>query len=212
MNETGYSGTLPHLKTPCRVVLAVTAILISGCTLFSPVENTTRVAVIDKVSSEVPRRHTHPATLLISPPSTTPVYDTIRMAYRAEPHQVGYFSRNEWGATPAQMFLPLLVRTLENTGYFDAVVTPPYFGPYNYALRTEIIEFVQDFTSTPATLHFSLRVQLLEGNSSRIIASTTFTLREPMLQESPIAGVVAANDAAAKALQQAALFVLDQMP
>ena len=212
MNERGYCGRLPHSKIPCRVLLAITAILISGCTLFSPVKNDMRVAVIDKVPAEVPLRHPHSATLLISPSSINPVYDTIRMAYRTEPHQVSYFSRNEWGATPAQMLLPLLARTLENTGYFDAVATPPYFGPYSYALRTEIVEFVQEFTSTPATLHLSLRVQLIEGKSNRIIASTTISLREPMYQESPNAGVVAANEATAKALQQTATFVLEQMP
>ncbi|WP_428821362.1 ABC-type transport auxiliary lipoprotein family protein [Microbulbifer sp. MCCC 1A16149] len=203
---------LPHASTAIRLVVLASALLISGCTLFSPVESDIRVAVIDKLPREVPLRQSHPVTLLILPPGINPVYDTIRMAYRTEPHQVGYYRHHQWGATPAQMLLPLLARTLENTNYFEAVATPPYFGPHNFALHTEIVEFAQDYTSTPAEFHLSLRVQLIEGASNRIIASRSISLREPILQESPDVGVVAANDAAANALRQIALFALEQMP
>ncbi|WP_078085609.1 ABC-type transport auxiliary lipoprotein family protein [Microbulbifer mangrovi] len=212
MSERGYASTLSHTKTAVCLVVVASAILISGCTLFSPVESDERVAVINKVPREIPLRQTHRATLLVLPPSINPVYDTIRMAYRTEPHQVGYYRHHQWGATPAQMLLPLLARTLEKTQYFDAVATPPYFGPHSHALQIEIVEFMQDFTATPATLHLLLRVQLIDGKSTRIIASRTISVYEPMLHVSPSAGVVAANDAAANALQETAQFVLEQMP
>jgi len=187
------------------------ALLLSGCALFSPVKDDMRVAVIDRLPSKLPQRQPHPATLLVLPPAINPVYDSVRMAYRTRPYQIDYFSHNQWGASPAEMLLPLLAQTLEHTGYFDAVLTPPYFGPYHYALRTEILELTQDFTSEPAALNFSLRVQLVDGSSKRIIASRTIALREPMLQKNPYAGVVAANDAAAEALRQIAEMVLGNM-
>ncbi|WP_226704521.1 ABC-type transport auxiliary lipoprotein family protein [Microbulbifer elongatus] len=212
MSERGYGCSLPHTRTVARFVVAAIALLISGCTLFSPVENEMRIAVIDQIPRETPQRQTNPVTLLILPPNINPVYGTVRMAYRTKPHQVGYFSRHAWGATPAQMLLPLLAQTLENTRYFEAVATPPYFGPHHYALHTEILELVQDFTATPATLHLSLRVQLIEGASNRIIASRVISLNNPMQQETPAAGIVAANDAVENALQLTAQFVLEQMP
>lgn len=197
----------------CATLLAaLAAAVVSGCTLFSPVENDIRVEVINKLPLELPQRETHTATLLVLPPAINPVYDTVQMAYRIRPHQVDYFSQHQWGASPAQMLQPLLARTLENTHYFSAVLTPPYFGPYSYALRTEVLEITQDFTSDPATLHLSLRVQLADGASNRIISSQSISLREPIFQKTPYAGVVAANDATAKALQQVAGFVLGEIP
>ena len=211
MRLDGFSYMRSHLKRATALVFVFATVLITGCTLFSPVENTMRVEVIDKLPLELPQRETHAATLLILPPNSNPVYDTIRIAYRTTPHRVDYFSRHEWGATPAQMLQPLLARTMESTGYFNAVVAPPYFGPYRYALRTEIVDLTQDFTSTPATLHLALRAQLVDGASNQIIASTGITLHEPMQQQTPYAGVVAANDATAQALRQIAGFILENL-
>ncbi|SHE59699.1 cholesterol transport system auxiliary component [Microbulbifer donghaiensis] len=191
------------------LLAALSAALISSCTLFAPVDNEIRVGVIDKLPLAIPQRDTRAATLVVLPPSINPVYDTVRMAYRVRPYQVDYFSQYEWGASPREMLLPLLVQTMESTHYFGAVITPPYFGPYSYALRTEILELTQDFTSDPATLRLSLRVQITDGASKRIIATRAISLREPMLQNTPYAGVVAANDATAKALQQVAGFALE---
>ena len=196
-----------NCATTCAIVLAIA--LLSGCTLFSPVENTIRVAVIDKLPLNLPQQKTRPATLLVLPPNTNPVYDTIRIAYRTKPHQVDYFAKQEWGATPAQMLLPLLSRTLENTQAFEAVVTPPYFGPYRYAIRTEITELTQDFTSNPAALSLALRVQLIDGRSNKILLSKAITQHEPILHKGPYAGVVATNDATAQALQTIASFVIE---
>lgn len=211
MRANGCASALSLAKVVKFLLAALAAILVSGCTLFSPVEDEIRVAVIDELPLELPQRQTHPATLLVLPPAINPVYDTTRMAYRTRPYQIDNFSRHEWGASPAQMLLPLLAQTLEDTHYFDAVLTPPYFGPYTYALRTEILELVQDFTTEPATLHLSLRVQLVDGASNRIISSRAISMREPLLQKTPYAGVVAANDATAQALQQIAGFVLENV-
>ena len=196
-----------------RFAIALVTLLISSCSLFSPIQSEIRIAVIDQLPSELPRTASQTsATLLVLPTVINPVYDTIRMAYKIQSHQIDYFSRHQWGATPAQMLLPLLAKTLENTRYFRAVTTPPYFGPYTYALRTEVLEFMQDFTTDPAHFQLSVRIQLVDGTSNQVIASSVISRREPMYQETPTAGVAAANDAVANALRQTARFVLEQLP
>lgn len=187
--------------------LAVAAV--AGCTLLSPANNATSKAMLSKLPPVLPQRETHAATLLVLPVETRPVYDTTQMAYTTQPYQIGYYTRHEWAATPAQMLQPMLVQTLERTRYFHAVLTPPYAGSYSYALRTQILELVQDYSAAPATLHLVLRLQLSDGASDRIIASKEIVLREPMPQQTPDAGVAAANDATAKALQECAAFVLE---
>ncbi|WOX05941.1 ABC-type transport auxiliary lipoprotein family protein [Microbulbifer pacificus] len=203
MTENGYLTLAKFLLAACLTTM------LSGCSLFSRVDNETQVALINKLPAEIPQRETHAETLLVLAPATNPVYDTTRMVYRVEPYQIDYFSKHEWGATPAQMLHPLLTLSLENTHYFSTVVSPPYFGPYTYALHTEILELTQDFSSDPATLHLSLRVQLSDGTSKRIMSSWVISLQEQLQENTPYAGVAAANEATAKALQEVTVFVLE---
>lgn len=192
------------------LLVALATAVMAGCTVLSPINIETRKALINKLPDNLPQRQRSAATLLVLPPETKPLYDTTQMAYTLQPYQIAYFSQNEWGATPSQMLQPLLVSTLENTHAFSAVLTPPYSGAYSYALRTEILELAQDFSAEPAVLHLNLRLQLNDGANNRLIASKEIVLRVPMLQNNPGAGIEAANNATATALQEAARFVLEK--
>jgi cholesterol transport system auxiliary component len=130
------------------------------------------------------------------------------MAYTTEAHQIAFFNRHEWTDTPSRMLLPLLVRALQDTRCFSAVATPPYTEHYTHALRTDLVELLQDFTSQPPTLRLVLRVQLSDDVVGRVVASREIVLSEPLLQGTPEAGVVAANRAAARALQEVVTFAL----
>ncbi len=194
----------------CLAVAAFAAVAGSGCTVLPAGGAEPRKSVIAKMPGELPQRETRGATLLVFPPDTSPLYDTTQMAYTERPYQIDYFSQHQWGEPPSQMLLPLLVKTLENTHAFQSVVTPPYTGRYAYVLRTEVLELTQDFTADPAVLVLSLRLRLSNSATNSVIATRDIVLREPMRDRTADAGVEAANDAAAKALQQTARFVLDQ--
>jgi cholesterol transport system auxiliary component len=192
-----------------RAALAALAVAAAGCALLAPpADSNVTTAMLDKMPGDLPRGEPAAASLLVLAPETKPVYDTTQMAYTARPHEVAYFSRHRWGETPSQMLQSLLVKTLEATGRFSAVLSPPYTGRYSYALRTEILELTQDFTSEPAALRISLRLQLSSTAADGSIATREISIREPLRQKTPSAGVAAANDAAARALREAAGFVL----
>ncbi len=197
-----------------RVINGLTATLLgvlaaSSCSVLPPPAAEATKAIITKLPASVPQHAANGATLLVFPPETAALYATTQMAYTTQAYQIEYFSQHEWGETPSQMLLPLLVKTLENTHAFSAVLTPPYEGRYSYALRTGISQLMQDFTVSPPALVFSLRLQLSDGSTNRIIATRTISLRETMRQNTADAGVEAANNAAAKALEEAARFVLE---
>lgn len=210
--------------------IAALCMTVGGCTLLSPREVKPEKSLLNETPLELPHEQAHEATVLVLPPETAAVYDTTRMAYSTQPHDIGYFTQREWGETPSQMLQPLLVKTLENTHSFGAIVVPPYTGRYTYTLHTEILELVQDFTSQPATLVLTLRFRLtddgagqttrqrtpnpvpegVEGASLDHTWSREVAVRQPMRQETSYSGVVAANEATAKALRQMAAFVLQQ--
>lgn len=200
---------LPRRGMMAGLGAAGVCIAIGGCAFLSPPKIDIEKSVLNQLPTAVPHRDTDGDTVLVFPPVTMPVYDTVLMAYRTEPREVAYFGRRQWGATPSQMIQPLLVATLEKTHSFRVVLVPPYTGPYTYSLRTEILDLIQEFTPKSATLVLSLRFQLAGYGASRVIATRDVSVREPMRQRNSRAGVAAANDATAKALQQMAEFVLE---
>lgn len=193
-------------RAALAAVLAPAAL--AACALLSPAKEMT-TARLEKTPAEVPRAEAGPATLLLFRPDAKPAFDTARMAYSVRPYEVAYYKNHQWGGTPGQMLLPLLAKTLESTGRFKAVLSPPYTGRYTYGLRTEILELVQDYTSEPPVLRLSLRLRLSDDTANRLVAAREITLAEPMRGKTPYAGVLAANEAGAKALAEAARFVLD---
>lgn len=189
-------------------VLAAAAL--SGCA-FAP-EAPVNTALLDQLPADIPRRAASRMALLVFPPEARPALDTPQMAYSLRPHHIAYFARNQWAETPPQMLHPLLLRTLETTGAFTAVLAPPTPGGPTLGLRTEIIELVQDFSQDPPLLRLALRVRLSDEGANRVLAAREIAATEAMRQKAPSAGVLAANQAVAGALREIAAFVLASMP
>jgi cholesterol transport system auxiliary component len=129
------------------------------------------------------------------------------MAYMERPYQLGYFRDHEWAEPPAQMIQKLLVQTLEQSGSFRSVLTPPEIARAGYTLRTEVLQLMQDYTTAPPLFRLALRVELL-GSSGHSLASREIVMEEPMQAATPYAGVIAANNALARALRDAAELVV----
>jgi cholesterol transport system auxiliary component len=191
------------------IPLALCVSISSSCGLFSPVKMETQKYVINKIPSDLPNAKPHAVSLSVLVPETNPIYGTTQMAYTMQAYQIAYFSQNEWGETPSQMIQPLIVQTIQNTHYFSVVLSQPHFGRHTYALRTEILELKQDFTSSPATLDLAMRFQVSREATNQIIATKELSVREPMLEKTPYAGVLAANEATAKLLQELARFIVE---
>ncbi len=189
---------------------SLVCLTLASCALLSspPQREPGGKALLDQVPAALPQQPRPGATVLVLAPETAAAYDTTRMAYTTQPHQVSYYTQREWGETPSAMLHPLLVRTLENTHSFAAVLIPPYTGRYSYALRVQVLELNQDFTAPPPALVLSMRLRLTDA-TGQIVATREVSLREPMEQGNSAAGVVAANNAIAKALHETATFVLE---
>ena len=193
-----------------RLLLSIVpqaALLLAGCSLISPPKSEPATAILSKVPDNVPHEAGVESTLLIARPEASPAYNTTKMAYSEKPYQIAYYRDNQWAGTPGEMIQPLLARTLEQTGMFRTVLTPPETGHTDFALRTEVSELLQDYTASTPMLKLVLHVQLLNG-SGQALAEREISEQEPMRDSNSYAGVNAANDALAKALTEAARFVM----
>jgi cholesterol transport system auxiliary component len=195
------------MRRVCRICMAFAIPWVVGCSLLPPPKSDPVTAILDKSPDRVPTGIGHPTVLLVGLPETSAAYDTTRMVYSVRTHQLAYFRDNQWAATPARMIQPLLVRTLQQTGVFRAILIAPETGASSYSLRTEIFELIQDHTVTPPVLRLQLHLQLFDA-AERPIAGRDIIEQERMREAVPYAGVIAANDAVVKALREAAQFVV----
>jgi len=177
-----------------------------------PAEPASTSFLLDQLPQEVPHRPRSPTTLLVFPPDARPSIDTTQMAYTVHAHEQAYFAHNQWAEAPPRMLQPLLLRTLEATGAFAAVVAPPHRTTATLGLRTEVLDLVQDFSQEPPVLRLALRVRLGDEAANRVLGTREIRVARPLREKTPGAGVAAANDAVAQALREVAAFVLENAP
>lgn len=145
--------------------------------------------------------------ILVAMPKAHSGYDTSRMAYLRQPHELEYFAKNQWVDAPARMLWPILAQAVERTGRFSAVVQSPGTVNIDQRLDTELIRLHQDFTRQPSVLRMSLRAQLIDTASRRVLATREFDISETADADDPYGGVQAANRAVARLARDIADFV-----
>lgn len=147
-------------------------------------------------------------TLMVSPPEAVAGYQTEEMLYTIKPYQVEAFAKNEWTSPPADMLYPLLVQSLQRTGYFYAVATSPYNGEADYRLDTQLINLAQNFLKKPSVIDFTVKVVLTRVRDNKVIASRIFYQHVPCPADTPYGGVIAANKASLQFTAMVANFVI----
>ena len=144
-----------------------------------------------------------PRTIAISPPSARPGFDGTRMVYVTRAYEIQFFSTHEWVMPPARLLAPLLGLALARGGRLR-VVEATEVEPPALRLETEIVALQQEFTVHPSQLRFVLRARLDDGATGRLVAETELETTEPADSEDPYGGVVAANRAVGRVLEQLA--------
>ncbi|MDO9372078.1 MAG: ABC-type transport auxiliary lipoprotein family protein [Gammaproteobacteria bacterium] len=147
--------------------------------------------------------------LAVSLPRARPGFDTPQMAYVRQPHTLDYFAANQWADTPARMLWPLLAQALEQAGSFRAVVQTPGVVPVDVRLDPELIRLQHDFSTQPSRIQLTLRAQLIDVRSKRVLAVKLFDEAENAASDDAYGGVTAANRALQRVLAQLADFCID---
>lgn len=190
------------LTTSCRLgAAALVVTLLAGCAAFAPkAPPPTSFYALDSASTDgraaAPGRSASvPAapTLIVNPSQAAAGFDSQHIIYTRSPHQLEYFARSEWIATPARMLAPLIVAAIERDGAFHGVVATPSAAAGDMRLDTEILRLQQDFGDGPSRVRFTLRAQIVDTATRRVLASEEFDETVAATSDAPYAGVVAAN-------------------
>lgn len=150
------------------------------------------------------------ATVLVALPRALPGFGTTHFAYVEEARELRYYGRHEWITEPANMLQPAVVRALESSGAFAAVLSPPSTAVASHRLDLELVALYQDYraTSGSSELVLTVRAQLVSMETRAVVATRTFDYREPA-GTGPVSGAAAADRALARLLEELAAFCVD---
>lgn len=207
---------LAYLKDGVRLGSAsLFFLLISGCAALRPEALPhPRFYSLDQDSTILAAPRTLPKvapTLLVSTPRAVAGFDSSRIIYLRQPHQLEYFAHSEWIDTPTRMLTPLLITAMENSGTFRAVAHTP--GPASGEIRldSEILQLQHEFTGGSSRVRFVLRAYLVEESSRRVIATRQFEAVMMTTSEDTYSGVIAANQAVQSVLKDLAAFCRESL-
>jgi len=176
------------------LALAAVAALLAACAALPPPQAIEDIYVLDARPAGVsaPRRD---VVLAVSMPRARAGFDTAQMAYERRPHELEYYARNRWADAPARMLAPLLVQALEQSSGLRAVVPASSVAAADLRLDVELVRLVQDFATRPSRVRLTVRAQLTDVGSRRVVATREFDETESAPSEDAYGGVVAANRA-----------------
>ena len=184
--------------------LALLALTLASCTVLSPPGAAPpSLFSLSPALESVPPPDLAAQAIEIAPPGARPGFEESRMAYVTRAYEIQFFARHQWVEPPARLLAPLLREALEHDGRFQAAQGGEGVAPA-LRLETEIIALQQEFTAHPSQVRFTLRARLLDGLERRILATAAFEAVEPAPSEDPYGGVIAANRAVARVLDEVA--------
>jgi cholesterol transport system auxiliary component len=205
---------LNNIFAVMRAACCLIAVALYGCSL-GPAETTpVRTYLLEpNFSAETipanPARGDR-ATLLISVPRAQPGFETPRMAYLLRPHELNYYAFNQWVDTPARMMLKPLVESMERSGLWRAVMQAPSPVRADYRLDCDSLVLEQQFFSR-SRVRLGLRAQLIDIKRRIVIGARNFEVFAASPSEDAYGGVVAANEASAKLLEELTDWVATMM-
>lgn len=199
-------------RAPRLLGAALLLLALGACSLLRPAPATqTAFYTLNGLPTAVPRTAPHTApTLIVNPPHAAAGFDSARIIYVREPHKLEYFAHSEWVDLPARMLGSLLVKALQDSGGFRAVVLTPAAASGDLRLDTEIIRLQHEFQTQPGRVRFTLRAYLVDDKTRRVLAWREFDAEAPTSSEDPQGGVVAANRAVQSVLDQLARFLTER--
>ncbi len=152
--------------------------------------------------------HDGVTSILVSSPDAVAGYQTEQMLYMSKPFELRAFAHHGWIDPPALLLFPLIVQSLERSGYFHAVISTPLYEQTDYRLDTQLIELQQSFLKKPSEIILVIKAVLTNVKENQVIASQIISECASAPLESPYGGVLAANHATEQLTADLTQFVI----
>jgi cholesterol transport system auxiliary component len=185
--------------------LAAWSVMMAGCSASlwpKPAPARLRYALDDAAQVEAPQPLWAPSAgpsapvLVVALPRPLPGHEGSLMLYQRHPQELEAYTESEWVAPPAHMLAPLLVRALQQTGAYSAVLLAPSGLAGAQRLECEFVALQQLFGSGPSLVRLSLRAMILESATLQVRAWQDFEQSVAAATDDAAGGAAAATLAA----------------
>lgn len=168
-------------------------LLLSACSSIKPniINHYSLTQYSAKKIADKPTAH----TLLVSTPEAVAGFQSDQMKYTTKPFALSSFTKNAWSNPPASMIYPLLIQSLQKSGYFEAVGSGAFVNKAEFRLDTQLLELKQDFTCHPSVIKLKMKAMVIRISDNYLLSARIFEIQVPCPQNAPYGGVVAANKA-----------------
>ena len=150
-------------------------------------------------------------TLLVSPVRAAAGFGSSDMLYVKQTHQLERFAHHRWADAPARMLEPLLIRACEQSGLLRAVAGAGKQLQAGLRLDSELLQLQQVFGGPGSQIELTLRVALVDVASGKLLATANLSFTESADENTPYAGVLAANRAVGQLLEQVQGFLAEEL-
>ena len=115
--------------------------------------------------------------------SVTPIYNTHKIIYRDRSYKRAAYTYHKWRANPGATVTYLLVRDMQQSQLFKAVVTRHSKLPYAYLLEGSVDEFLESDTRDGCQAILALSIVLMAAHEpdmdKKIRFQKTYQMRKP---------------------------------
>lgn len=191
------------------IILLSTHLLLAGCSAIKvPVTNQYQLSAFSnkKLTGQSAKQ-----SILVTSPEAVAGYQTEQMLYIKKPFELSSYVKNAWVDQPAGMLFPLIVQSLQQSGYFYAVASSPHSELTTYRLDTQLIELQQNFLKKPSVIDLVVKVVLTHVSDNRVVASRLINQHVSCPMDTPYGGVIAANRAAENFTAELTNFVVSHV-
>lgn len=174
------------------VLFILSTYLLVGCfPIASTIKHQYKLTTYSK--QKIRRNNLGKRTIFVNLPRATSGLATNEMLYCIKPFEINSYTHNSWVDTPAQMLLPLMIQSIQESGCFRAVASNLGSVQTDFRIDTDFITLQQNFITKPSVVNFKAEVTLTNIGADQVIASRLFNYSIPCRADTPYGGVIAAN-------------------
>lgn len=203
------------LKTIAGLIITGLVLLsLSACTpmLTSGEKQDVRIYLLEgqpSLALAKPKLNPDGPTITLDSTASAPGFAGSQMIYIEEAHRLDAFAYHRWADSPASMLQSLLVQTLESSGLFSRVFSGTAGVRSDLRLRSEVLRLQQSFLDENSVVELAVRFTLIDaGRRGPKPVSRVILVSEPAPEDSPYGGVVAANLAVNRLLDELQVFLV----
>jgi cholesterol transport system auxiliary component len=185
-------------------------LMVSGCgDLLKPVAEPMQARyVIDPGVVSVQTKQPNAHILQVDAVTVAPGYRTSKMAYLRKPHQLEYFTRNQWVDDPNKLLQQPIIDVLQKSHAYRQVVSDKMVIKADYRLLCQLLQLHQNYLRQPSQVELVMQATLIDNNNQQVIDSRQFHIQQETPFDTPYGGVLATNQAVKKLQQQLVDFVV----